>query len=866
MTNLALRSLLALLVLFAPRVALGQADAGGARGHALVIGCSEYPLLAEHLSPEVYAERVRLNGPVNDTELMRRVLVDALGFAAGDVTVLAGWSPDDAASRPTRANIEAGLTGLAQRVQPGDFAVVYFAGHGAQVAAGLDTLERDGLDEVLLASDVGVVDANGEATGSAPIRDQELRRFLDAIRDAGARVWLVIDACHSGSILRSGGRASSLARLRFLDLELIGESPARGASSAADLRRMEDVHDIVAFHAAQADGSAPEYLIDTGDEERWHGLFTWVLARELTRTRGHIAYDDLLTRLVGGFRAHPCNLALPGASGDFRGVRVVDGESVEREAQLVRTNGRFELDRGRLWGTGPGATWEVLGEGGEVLTRFRSTRVELDRSFGLVEEPEALAAAATFTARWVSEDYAARPTTWAFVDPNGSPLDPALDPEFDRHVTSGPFVQRFVTADPDAADWWVIHEAGRYRLRENPRVGGYDRFVSRASEVGPYLEAAARWSNLVRLVEAPGRAPLPDGLTLTVRVRDGDAAEDDRGRVLTNGARVVPGQRVHVEAVVEEGRRFDVFLYYADGLGRLSQLFPETKREGRTSPRLDATTTLFDWRPFTDDPLGVENLFAFAVEVDAKEDLLDLGALAQGWPAAVRGAARYSAEAGAPEDDLARFVLDVAKGRATRSADGPRVRTGRTIGVESWRIEVGWPQREPLRFAQPWRDFDGPDALPDPLGATRSVTLLDEAELGPGRRLVAQGRERVERVLLDLDPSGDVPCAVFHFADDGNYAYYRRRAGGSPSTRAWTPRPDAALFDRVLVDRDRDGLADEYWSNGDEGWTRETGVRTEWLNSRWFHPPQGRGLSGHGSADDLQRIYQVFELLGAPRR
>ena len=869
-------------------------------GRALVIGCSEYPHLRA-LVPERYESEVRLEGPENDAALMREVLVESLGFEAAQVEVLAGW-PDEPERRPTRANIEAGLERLAARAEEGDFVVVYFAGHGAQVAAGRDAFERDGLDEALLPADVGARTADGAQVGEAPLRDHELREHLDEIRRGGARVWMVVDACHSGSLLRGGVAVDhARARARFLDLDLIGEAPARDANGDATLRRFEGLEGVVVFHAAQADGSAPEYPIPvgergpvgepgpagegipsgepvpTGNEVRWHGLFTWLLARELTRTNGHIAFDDLLTRLVGGYQAWPCNLALPGASGDFRGTRVIDGASVEREAQLTRVGASLTLDRGRLWGTSVGATWEVLSERGEVLTEFVVTRAGLSHSNGYAAEHQALVGADAWTARWKSERLDARRATWALVDPDGRPLEPSIDPQLELHASSAAFTSRFERVAPEDADWLAVYDHGRYRLRPHPSIGGSDQFLRGVRELGPRLEALSRWSNLVRLSESGTCAPLPDGLSIEVSVRAGDDAPE---RALVAGARVAPGTQVQVRARVEQGRSVDLFLFYADALGRLYQLFPDplaggSDQEERESPRLTDDTVLYGWQGFTDDPLGIERLLVLAVPVNGDEPLLDLWALRRSWPSTTRSAATYGTEdvdgevADEAIDPLSAFVLDLAAGRATRSGGGARRASARALGALVFPIELAWPALARPRFvgrdatpASEAADAHAPAGLPDPLAGMRREVLLGPLALGPGRSLVAEGRERVERVLLDMDANGSVPSAAFVYADDGNYAYYRWRPAQGDSDRIWGLRRDGRVFDRVLVDRDRDGVAEEFWSYGDGGWVRETGVRTEWLCSRWFLARAESGFAGAREDADLARVLRAFAVLG----
>jgi hypothetical protein len=140
------------------------------------------------------------------------------GFQPDDVVVLADGLPtrDDVpkvAGSPTRAAIMDGLKALADKARADDFVVFHFSGHGAtqpvtDPAAQIEP-EPDGRDQVLLPRDAGRYEASLRGIRNAII-DDELAVALDAIRVKGATVWVVVDACHSGSVTRSGGVARSV--------------------------------------------------------------------------------------------------------------------------------------------------------------------------------------------------------------------------------------------------------------------------------------------------------------------------------------------------------------------------------------------------------------------------------------------------------------------------------------------------------------------------------------------------------------------------------------------------------------------------------------------------------------------------------
>src|SRR5712691_5583563 len=115
------------------------------------------------------------------------------------------------AQNPTRQTIMAALRTLTERSKRGDFAIVYFSGHGSyqldQPEGDPRHDEEDGYDEVFLPYDVEPTPlaANSKAIKNAII-DDELGEFADAIRDKGVDLWFILDSCYSGTGLRASGQ------------------------------------------------------------------------------------------------------------------------------------------------------------------------------------------------------------------------------------------------------------------------------------------------------------------------------------------------------------------------------------------------------------------------------------------------------------------------------------------------------------------------------------------------------------------------------------------------------------------------------------------------------------------------------------
>ncbi len=273
----------------------------------LLIGCSDYPNLSGVLEP--------LYGPPQDVALMRRVLVERFGFSDGDiqtlVTPLGGWDATPEPQRPTRANIAAAFARLARDARPGDQVVILIAAHGSYqpVEAGApDLSEADGVDEVLLPSDAGPFEA-GKTTIPNGIPDNEMARWLAAIADTGAFVWIIFDTCHSGDMTRSAntGERSRHADPLKLGLAQSAIDAARSRVAAAPRTRgtladegSTDIEPgrsrIVALYATRPHELAPELPKIANPprrEEGYHGLLTYTLCELLQQRQSPLNHREL---------------------------------------------------------------------------------------------------------------------------------------------------------------------------------------------------------------------------------------------------------------------------------------------------------------------------------------------------------------------------------------------------------------------------------------------------------------------------------------------------------------------------------------------------------------------------------------------
>lgn len=215
---------------------LTSTSGASAETRALLIGVGRYPGLAP---------AYQMTAPAHDVRRLRSSL-EAAGLDASALTLLT--QGDDGAGAG-RADLLRAMTALEQASAPGDRILLYFSGHGGQRPATWPGREADGLEEIWLAGDARL-DGNGVVTGGY-LADHEIEAAIRRMRQAGADVWLVVDACYAGGVTRSGGaqvKAGPSARRRGV---AAGEDP-EPILEAAETDGQE-LGRFTAFYAADAD-------------------------------------------------------------------------------------------------------------------------------------------------------------------------------------------------------------------------------------------------------------------------------------------------------------------------------------------------------------------------------------------------------------------------------------------------------------------------------------------------------------------------------------------------------------------------------------------------------------------------------------
>jgi len=128
-----------------------------------------------------------LRGCHNDVIMMKRY-IESQGFDPNNCMVL---MDDGRNQAPTHANIMKGFDWLVEGAQPGDSLFMHYSGHGGSVRD-QDGDEADGMDETMIPVDY---------QRAGQIRDDEIFKELVTPVPHGVTMTVVMDCCHSGSIL-----------------------------------------------------------------------------------------------------------------------------------------------------------------------------------------------------------------------------------------------------------------------------------------------------------------------------------------------------------------------------------------------------------------------------------------------------------------------------------------------------------------------------------------------------------------------------------------------------------------------------------------------------------------------------------------
>ena len=265
---------------------------------ALSSRADEPPRLALLIGVQKYANldhSQQLDGPANDVELMRKVLTERFGFRDADVVTLLNEKATGTGIREEFGRLAEQVKSLPKSSLPAQV-LVHFSGHGSQVAdqsAGdPDRDESDGLDETLVPYDAS------RQGGQEDIRDDEIYQLVDAICAEGqARLWMILDCCHSGTGARGGTKIRKLNR----DIELTPETHLDTGIAMVTQRKLPQ--GAVILSACRSLEVEPEFI----HNGRHFGLLSRFLVQVLSEqeTVSKLSYASLREAIEVHYRQDP---------------------------------------------------------------------------------------------------------------------------------------------------------------------------------------------------------------------------------------------------------------------------------------------------------------------------------------------------------------------------------------------------------------------------------------------------------------------------------------------------------------------------------------------------------------------------------
>ena len=344
------------------------------RIQALLIGVANYPTESIGLKP--------LAGPVNDATAIASVLRSRFGLSEHNIEELHD-------SQATREEILAAIhTHLIEQTKPGDTAIFYFAGHGAQVA-------DDGADEGDLLDET-IVPYDGRLRGedARDIRDDELRALFAKLTAAGVHLVVILDSCHSGS----GTRARGTARRA---------DPIGAPASDRTLNETQDLLPVPAeapIAVLLAAARSHELAYETEVDGIVHGVFTRGLVQALQRNRPRATYLDLIAETAARLRGAG-TAQRPTAEGDLATL-VFDGLQSSRRPVYVgerSAHSKFDVQAGTTVGMTLGSEFRAYKSAAAAagLSAHPGTPAELievsaGHSVAMVDMPQTLREVAYF--------------------------------------------------------------------------------------------------------------------------------------------------------------------------------------------------------------------------------------------------------------------------------------------------------------------------------------------------------------------------------------------------------------------------------------------------------------------------------------
>ncbi len=247
---------------------------------AFLVGINKYPYASSS---------VQLFGCLNDVRMLKNILIKNYGFTEKEIKILVD-------ENATRQNIISTFENwLIDGTRNGDLVIFYYSGHGSQVQD-FNGDEADGKDEVFCPYDTVPVG------GKNIITDDEMGVILRKLK--GRDVVVIIDACHSGGLIRGvGNKIMALEETPARHVRYLPITGYEPTVQCRDIPCQDDIPSGLIFICACRED---EPALEINDAEGWIGGFTNSLLQESKNVK--ITYRELFERTRKHMKAPPLSL------------------------------------------------------------------------------------------------------------------------------------------------------------------------------------------------------------------------------------------------------------------------------------------------------------------------------------------------------------------------------------------------------------------------------------------------------------------------------------------------------------------------------------------------------------------------------
>ena len=652
--------LLALIPLGATHASLAEDSDRGQ--HALLVGCTKYPQLVA---------KFQLRGGSNDVEAMNALLTETFKFQPKNIVRLVEEA-DAPEFRPTYANIEREFANLAAKAQAGDQVVILLSGHGCQQPdlthdPNTDP-EPDGSDEVFLPSDVGSWPEAAGKLAMAPegtkvansIVDDQIAVWLKAIRSKKASVFVIFDACHSGTLIRGNDTemirqvpAEALIPQAILDQ---ATAQSRGQGGKAIIERSASFGDVdsgpglVALYAVQPDQPTIELNLPPGDTNaKPFGLLTRALCEVLANRKSTLTYRELPERVQAQFIRWDRAFPVPFAEGDDLDREVLGLREWPNRTPIVlhrRSPTKWSVNAGSMHGLNQKTILAVFPPAGDESKDAPIGHIEVSPRITLLEAevtpcpyegtPEVNDLPDGGRCEIVSQTFGDFHVTVA-ADPLDNQGNPAPADQVQRiqkdleSLSQKDFPLVHLESTIAAAKWVVRADQGKVYLipaggvqvrgiDESPLFGPVPSDKEQRDWLAGSLTQIARVNNLLKIANSADSGQQTTGLRVEVQLLRFKGLDDQMGEPV---AWTGEGKQLHVNDIigfrVRNPNEFavDVSLLFVDSGYGVTAFWPEPGTA--MTNRVPAGKTILTPKGEVNDATtGLEHMLVIAVEAQAR--------------------------------------------------------------------------------------------------------------------------------------------------------------------------------------------------------------------------------------------------------